>query len=184
MSVRAQPQPDREPPPPPGWYADPWHAAGGLRYWDGMSWSSRTTAPGQGADRQLVAPRWARLAAGLVDAVVAVAVVWGVPQLAAEAVETVDVAAWRWGTAAAWALVAAVVSSGRRASVGRALVGVRVVRAGDGRPAGLGRAVVRVVVGLAAAVPLGAGWWPVLFDDHRRSLADRVAGTLVVRAGP
>jgi len=35
-----------------------------------------------------------------------------------------------------------------------------------------------------SAVPLGAGFLPILTDDRRRGLHDRIAGTVVVRADP
>jgi uncharacterized RDD family membrane protein YckC len=62
---------------------------------------------------------------------------------------------------------------------GNRLLGVRVVRE-DGtllRPA---RALLRLAALVLAAVPLFAGFVPVLFDDRRRGVHDMIAGTVVV----
>ena len=44
------------------------------------------------------------------------------------------------------------------------------------------RALLRVVGFALAALPLFAGFVPILFTDRRRGLADWVADTIVVRA--
>jgi uncharacterized RDD family membrane protein YckC len=46
----------------------------------------------------------------------------------------------------------------------------------------LGRAIVRLLGVILAALPLGAGFLPILFDRRRRGLQDRLAGSLVVEA--
>jgi uncharacterized RDD family membrane protein YckC len=60
---------------------------------------------------------------------------------------------------------------------GARLMRIRVVRPG-GR-IGFVRAVRRFGGLLLSALPLGAGFIPVLFDDQRRGLHDRIAGTVV-----
>lgn len=61
---------------------------------------------------------------------------------------------------------------------GNRLLGIRVVNADGGRIRF--RQSLRRVVGMAlAALPLGAGFLPVLTDDRRRGLHDRIAGTVV-----
>ena len=65
---------------------------------------------------------------------------------------------------------------------GRMALGIAVVRR-DGRPAGYGRALARTL-GLGLEVlTLGLGFLTALFNRERRSLADLVAGTRVVRVG-
>ena len=44
------------------------------------------------------------------------------------------------------------------------------------------RALVRLIAMTLAAIPLLAGFFMVLFDDRRRGLHDRIAGTVVVDA--
>ena len=44
------------------------------------------------------------------------------------------------------------------------------------------RAIVRLIAMTLAAIPLLAGYFMVLFDDRRRGLHDRIAGTVVVDA--
>jgi uncharacterized RDD family membrane protein YckC len=65
---------------------------------------------------------------------------------------------------------------------GNRLLGIRVRRADDGdllRPA---RALLRLAALTLAAIPLLAGFLPVLFDGRRRGLHDMVVGTVVVGA--
>ncbi len=65
---------------------------------------------------------------------------------------------------------------------GNRLLGIRVCRAEDGgvlRPA---RALVRLAALTLAAIPLFAGFLPILVDDRRRGLHDMLAGTIVVGA--
>lgn len=62
---------------------------------------------------------------------------------------------------------------------GNRLMGIRVVRAKGGlisAPKGM----LRVVATVIAALPLGAGFLPVLVDERRRGLHDRIAGTVVI----
>lgn len=66
---------------------------------------------------------------------------------------------------------------------GNRLLGIRVCRADDGHPLSPTRAVLRLIVLTLAAIPLLAGFIPVLFDNRRRGVHDMVAGSVVV-AGP
>ena len=65
---------------------------------------------------------------------------------------------------------------------GGRLMRIRVCRADTGEPIGWGRAVLRLVYLTLAAIPLLAGFVPILFDDRRRGLHDMLAGTVVVSA--
>jgi uncharacterized RDD family membrane protein YckC len=53
---------------------------------------------------------------------------------------------------------------------------------GDGRILGPRRAAFRVVSLTLAAIPLLAGFLPILFDERRRGVHDMLAGTVVVEA--
>lgn len=64
---------------------------------------------------------------------------------------------------------------------GNRLLGIRVVPAAGG-PVKPIRAVRRFIGLLISAIPLGAGFLPVLVDDRRRGLHDRIGGTVVVWA--
>jgi uncharacterized RDD family membrane protein YckC len=61
---------------------------------------------------------------------------------------------------------------------GDRLVGIRVVTDTDG-DLKFRHAVVRFFAMILCAIPLGAGFIPVLFDDRRRGYHDRAAGTVV-----
>ena len=65
---------------------------------------------------------------------------------------------------------------------GARLMRIRVSRADTGEPIGFGRAVLRLVYLTLAAIPLLAGFLPILFDERRRGLHDMLAGTVVVSA--
>ncbi len=63
---------------------------------------------------------------------------------------------------------------------GDRLMQIRVCRADDGEPPSAGRSVFRLAGLTLAAIPLFAGFLPILFDDRRRGLHDMLAGTVVV----
>jgi uncharacterized RDD family membrane protein YckC len=63
---------------------------------------------------------------------------------------------------------------------GKMALGIAVVRR-DGRRAGYGRALVRCLAGAVSALTLGLLSISVLFTRQRLGLADRLAGTRVVR---
>lgn len=63
---------------------------------------------------------------------------------------------------------------------GDRLMQIRVCRADDGEPLRAGRSVFRLACLTLAAIPLFAGFLPILFDERRRGLHDMLAGTVVV----
>jgi uncharacterized RDD family membrane protein YckC len=63
---------------------------------------------------------------------------------------------------------------------GKMLLGVRVVRR-DGGGVGGGRALGRWIGSGLVFATLGLGWIVAVFDDERRGVHDRIAGTRVVR---
>jgi uncharacterized RDD family membrane protein YckC len=62
---------------------------------------------------------------------------------------------------------------------GDRLMQIRVCRP-DGGSVGPARSLLRLGGMMLAAIPLGAGFLPILFDDRRRGLQDMLAGTVVV----
>jgi uncharacterized RDD family membrane protein YckC len=65
---------------------------------------------------------------------------------------------------------------------GSRLMRIRVCRADDGRTLTSRRSLLRVGCLTLAAIPLLAGFLPILLDDRRRGLHDMLAGTVVVEA--
>ena len=63
---------------------------------------------------------------------------------------------------------------------GSRLLRIRVCRADDGAVLRPGRSLLRLAGITLAAIPLGAGFLPILVDARRRGLQDMLAGTVVV----
>ena len=67
-------------------------------------------------------------------------------------------------------------------SLGKRVLGMRLVGAATGQPVGFGRAVWRQVAHLLDGLPLLLGYlWP-LWDERRQTFADKLCSTLVVQA--
>jgi uncharacterized RDD family membrane protein YckC len=66
---------------------------------------------------------------------------------------------------------------------GDRIMQIRVSRSDGGR-LHAARAVVRVGATVLAALPLGAGFLPILLNDRRRGLHDWIADTVVTRTPP
>jgi uncharacterized RDD family membrane protein YckC len=67
-------------------------------------------------------------------------------------------------------------------TIGNRLLEIRVCRTADGTVPSAGAALLRFAGLTLAAVPLFAGFLPILFDDRRRGVHDMLAGTVVVAA--
>jgi uncharacterized RDD family membrane protein YckC len=67
---------------------------------------------------------------------------------------------------------------------GDRLFHIRVRKADEDRPLSAWRSFLRLVYLTLAAIPLFAGFLPILFDDRRRGLHDMLAGSIVVGADP
>jgi uncharacterized RDD family membrane protein YckC len=67
---------------------------------------------------------------------------------------------------------------------GDRLLHIRVCDADDGTTLSEGRALLRLVFLLLAALPLFAGFLPILVDDRRRGVHDMLAGTVVIGTDP
>ena len=63
---------------------------------------------------------------------------------------------------------------------GNRLLQIRVCRAVDGAPPSAGAALLRFAGLIIAALPLFAGFLPILFDERRRGVQDMLARTVVV----
>ena len=70
----------------------------------------------------------------------------------------------------------------RGQTLGKMVVGIRVVRPSNGEVPGLARAVLREVLGkLISTIVILLGYIWVAFDPHKRGWHDKIAGTYVVR---
>ena len=67
-------------------------------------------------------------------------------------------------------------------TLGKMVMGIRVVAADDTESLDMGRAILRTLLWLVLAVPAGLGFLTALLSRDHRGLHDRVAGTRVVRA--
>ena len=68
-------------------------------------------------------------------------------------------------------------------SIGKQVLGTKLVRARDGQPVGFGMAVGRQFLHILDGMPLYIGYlWP-LWDERRQTFADKVVDTVVVEAG-
>lgn len=65
---------------------------------------------------------------------------------------------------------------------GNRVLGIRVCVAEDGSPPRPARALLRLIALTLCAIPLFAGFLPILVDDRRRGVHDMLAGTVVVGA--
>lgn len=67
-------------------------------------------------------------------------------------------------------------------TIGKKVVGIRVIRETDGRPTGFGMAFVRNLAHNIDSISLYIGWlWP-LWDAKKQTFADKMCGTLVILA--
>lgn len=66
-------------------------------------------------------------------------------------------------------------------TLGKLMAGIRVIAAPPASSLDVGRSLVRTLVWIVLAIPVGLGFLTALFDDDRRGLHDRFAGTRVIR---
>ena len=68
-------------------------------------------------------------------------------------------------------------------SIGKQVIGTKLVRARDGQPVGFGMAVGRQFLHILDGMPLYIGYlWP-LWDERRQTFADKIVDTVVVEVG-
>jgi len=65
-------------------------------------------------------------------------------------------------------------------TAGQHVMRIRVERDGLRGRISVWRGIIRLAAGVLAAIPLFAGYLPILFDDRRRGFLDWMAGTVVV----
>ncbi|MCB0993464.1 MAG: RDD family protein [Acidimicrobiales bacterium] len=183
---------------PPGWYQHSGDSPGRLRYWDGDHFTSDTMLdPMPRGARTRMAPNWrlagptARLGAWTVDNLVPVLIFIAVAKVRDTALPTLDDAQQPqqlWDTylpiIALFGVfhlvnqVALVALTGR--SLGKAVVGLRVVRLNDEDSApGIVSAVVRYIVSIVA-LPLAPVNALIFFYGQRRLVHDLAANTAVL----
>lgn len=68
-------------------------------------------------------------------------------------------------------------------TIGKGLMGIRVVGPGD-RPPSILRSIGRTLAYLVSLIPAGAGFWAVLLDRERRGWHDHLVGTRVIHDRP
>jgi uncharacterized RDD family membrane protein YckC len=69
-------------------------------------------------------------------------------------------------------------------SLGKRVLGIRLVRARDGRPVGVALALARALLHGIDAMPLLLGYLRPLWHSRRQTFTDSLLDTVVVRAGP
>ncbi|MFP5219391.1 MAG: RDD family protein [Actinomycetes bacterium] len=81
-----------------------------------------------------------------------------------------------------WYVVLQVQQGRTGGTVGKHLLGLRVVREATGEPIGVGSSLARPFVHLIDQLPCYAGFFAPIFDSRRRTFTDMAMGTVVIRA--
>lgn len=87
-----------------------------------------------------------------------------------------------WG-AAAWFINLGVLQGLTGASLGKMLLGIRVVRGSDGAPLGLGKSLLRSVCYVVSSLPLYLGFLAPLWSARRQCWHDAIVGSVVTNKG-
>jgi signal peptidase I len=132
---------------------------------------------------------WRRVAATLVDypltAVASAAIAIGVFALLLPHVYTQT--AWNLVLASALLLPSGLlfvyrwVANSMGGTIGKRIVGVRVVRAGSDHNSGLGTGFIRTVLAIVSGLPIGLGYLWAAWDREGKTWHDKAAGTSVIR---
>lgn len=69
----------------------------------------------------------------------------------------------------------------RGATPGKLALGIRIIDAETGGTPPIGRLVLRYLGYIVSAIPLGLGYFWMLWDDRRQTWHDKIGGTLVVK---
>jgi len=84
--------------------------------------------------------------------------------------------------AIAWAVYNRYLEGSTGQSVGKKIAGTRLVRSQDGQVIGAGMGILRMFVHIVDSIPCYIGYlWP-LWDAQRQTFADKILGTLVIKA--
>lgn len=66
-------------------------------------------------------------------------------------------------------------------TLGKRILGLRVVRASDGNNLGVGPGFGRVIVWFIGGIPLGLGWWWASWDKRGQAWHDKAVDSIVVK---
>ena len=150
--------------------------------------------PGYGQYGQMQGPTyggfWLRLVAYIIDAVILNIVgfvvrlilssVMGVQTPSSTGFDTVTITSGLVGLVVAWLYFALQESSPAGATVGKRVLGLRVVR-GDGTPLTFARATGRFLAKFISAFILLIGYIMAGFTERKRALHDMIADTVVIK---
>jgi uncharacterized RDD family membrane protein YckC len=81
-----------------------------------------------------------------------------------------------------YAYFTAMEGSARGATLGKMALGIKVLDFGGGGRLSYGRAFVRNIAKILSAIPLGLGYWWMLWDSEKRTWHDKIADAVVVPA--
>jgi uncharacterized RDD family membrane protein YckC len=132
--------------------------------------------PAHGGEAPAYASLDARVRSALVD--------WFLPLVLAQALTYVSNSlGWLALFAAlAWAIYNRYLEGTTGQSVGKKMVGTRLIRDRDGQHLGAGLAIVRMFVHIVDGLPCYLGYlWP-LWDAKKQTFADKILGSVVVKA--
>jgi len=174
-------QPPQQPPTPPPGYGTPPPPAYGAPPPPGYgapppAYGQMPPAQPYGAPGPELASWGLRVQSALVD--------WFVPFLVAGVIYQVSsgLGVLVYLVALAWALYNAYLSGTTGQSTGKKMAGTRLVRTQDGQLVGGGAAIGRAFVHIVDGIPCYLGYlWP-LWDAQKQTFADKIMGTLVIKA--
>ncbi len=190
---------------PPTWSSGPpaaWGGYPGAQPYPGSQWAT-TAGPGYGPNGERLAEWWQRALAKLLDVVVVAIpgfILFAIVALdeirdnldAGDSSFEVSVGGRSLAGQFLWGVIGLLyfaLLNGRGQTLGKMVLGIKVVRADNGAPPGTGKGFARHIIQFLAwflsclgmAFVLLDSLWP-LWDKQRQALHDKVGGTLVVRA--
>jgi uncharacterized RDD family membrane protein YckC len=124
---------------------------------------------------------WSRLVAAIIDGILITVlvyiIIWPVfrtgVSILADDFEKLNMFVDALYTIAFWML--------KQATLGKMLIGAKVIKATGGKPS-IWRFIVRYIAYIFSALPLGLGFIWIAFDSQKHGWHDIIAGTLVVKS--
>ena len=184
VSARDQPLPAAAvgtPPPPPGSAPPPARQAATIH--DRAPRGAPPPAPQAAAgERHAFAGIMPRFFAMLVDTILIMGLA-GIAVFAGMMMEDPEIMMLAYGVSGLISLLYVLVLEAGGGTIGKRLLGMRIVSAADGGKPGLGRAIVRNLMRIIDALPFFylIGLLAIASSDRKQRLGDRAAGTLVLR---